>query len=245
MFIFYLIKLKQIIYLLRDNILNQYCLFKIIYFLNLYKVSYDKLFNMIDNGTQLTNLGMQLNNIGSQIQKISMDLSFINKNYSIQLQNIGTQISNFSQQIFNIGMLIKNENQQQPFGFQMYNMMNNNMNMINFDNVNLGININNNINNNINDNMSDIIKQSDEKIIHVIFDNPLIDDSIVINISQNKTIKELFNLYRIKIGENLDFFKKNIFLYNAKKIEPNDNRTILEYGIRRGEKIIVSPSMTF
>ena len=196
---------------------------------------------MIDNGIQLTNLGMQLNNIGSQIQKISMDLSFINNNYSIQLQNIGIQISNFSQQIFNIGMLIKNENQQQPFGFQMGNMMNNNMNMINFDNVNLGIHINNNIN----DNMSDIIKQSDEKIIPVIFDNPQIDDSIVVNISQNKTIKELLNLYRIKIGKNLDFLKKNIFLYNAKKIEPNDNRTILEYGIRRGERIIVSPSMAF
>ena len=104
----------------------------------------------------------------------------------------------------------------------MDNMMNNNMNMINFNNVNLGMNINNNIN----DNMNDIIKESNEKIIHVVFQN--LDNGIktIINISQNKTIKELLNLYRIKIREDLDFLKKNIFLYHAEKINPNDNRTI-------------------
>ena len=188
---------------------------------------------MIDNGTQLTNLGMQLNNIGSQIQKISMDLSFINNNYSIQLQNIGIQISNFSQQIFNIGMLLKNENQQQPFGLQMGNMMNNNINMINFNNVNLGMNINNN--------MNDIIKEPNEKIFYIIFENKVNGIRTGINISQNKTIKELFNLYRIRIGEDLDFLKKNIFLNQAYKINPNDNRTILEYGFKDYERIEVLP----
>ena len=190
---------------------------------------------MIDNGTQLTNLGMQLNNIGSQIQKISMDLSFINNNYSIQLQNIGIQISNFSQQIFNIGMLIKNESQQHLFGFQMDNMMNNNMNMINFNNVNLGMNINNNIN----DNMNDIIKEKNEKIIYVIFEHKNKGITTGINISQDKTIKELLNIYRIKIGEDLDFFDKNIFMHNSKKINSNDNITIFEFGLRNTEKIDV------
>ena len=189
---------------------------------------------MIDNGAQLTNLAMQLNNIGSQIQQISMDLSFINRNYSIQLQNIGIQISNFSNQIFNIGMLIKNINSiQQPFGFQMDNMINNNINLINFNNFNNGMNINNNIN----DNMSDIIKESNEKIIYIVFENKDTGIKTGINISQNKTIEELFNLYRIKIGEDLDFFKNNSFFYNAEKINPNEKKTILEFGIKNTERI--------
>ena len=190
---------------------------------------------MIDNGTQLTNLGMRLNNIGSQIQKISMDISLINNNYSIQLQNIGTQISNFSQQIFNIGMLIKNANSiQQPFGVQMINMINNNMNMINFDNVNIGMNMNNNIN----ENMNDIIKEPNEKIIFVYFNNPLIRDTTNINISLNKTIPELLNSYRIKIGEDSDFFDKYLFLLNGRKINPNDNRTLFDYGIKMNGHLI-------
>ena len=164
-----------------------------------------------------------------------MDLSFINNNYSIQLQNIGIQISNFSQQIFNIGMLIKNENQQQPFGLQMGNMMNNNINMINFNNVNLGMNINNNMN----DNMNDIVKEPNEKIIYVVFEYKNKGITTGINISQNKTIKELLNIYRIKIGEDLDFFDKNIFVNNSKKINPNDNITILEFGFNNLEKIDV------
>ena len=189
---------------------------------------------MIDNGTQLTNLGMQLNMISSQIQNISMDISFMNNSYSIQLQNIGIQISKFSQQIFNIGMQIKNINSmQQPFGVQMDNMMNNNMNMKNFNTVNIGMNINNNLL----ENMNDIFKGSND-ITFIIFENQA-GLKILINISQNKTIKELLNLYREKIGADLDFFEKNEFLYNAGKINPNEKRTILEYGIRKGERIVV------
>ena len=189
---------------------------------------------MIDNGTQLTNLGMQLNNIGSQIQNISMDLE-INSNYRILLQNIGIQISDFSYQIFNIGMLIKNVNQQQPFEFQMNNIMNNNMNKINFNNANIGMNINN-----INDNMNGIIKDPNGKIISIAFENKNNGITTSINISQNSTIKELLNSYRIKIGEDLDFLKKNYFYTNGKKTNPNDKRTISEYhDIRDGQKILV------
>ena len=186
---------------------------------------------MIDNGIQLTNLGMKLNNIGSQIQNISMDLE-INSNYRVQLQNIAMQISDFFYQIFNIGMLIKDVNQQQPFGFQM----NNNMNMINFNNANIVMNINNNIN----DNMNDIIKDPNGKIISIAFENKNNGITTSINISQNSTIKELLNSYRIKIGEDLDFLKKNFFYTNGKKINPNDKRTISEYhDIKDGQLIIV------
>ena len=132
-------------------------------------------------------------------------------------------------------MLIKNENQQQHFGFQMDNMMNNNMNMINFNNVNLGMNINNNMN----DNLNDIIKESNEKIIPALFLNKNNGKTTGVNISQNKTMKELLNLYMIKIWEDLDFLKKNAFWNNGKKIDPNDNRTILEYGIKDYERIEV------
>ena len=173
---------------------------------------------------------MQLNNFGLQIQKISMDLSFINNNYSIQLQNIGIQISNFSQQIFNIGMLIKNTNSIQQT-FQMDNMMNNNMNMINFNNDNIDMNINNNMNN--------FIKEPNEEKIYVFFDNPRIEGRKAINISKNKTIKELLDLYREKIGEDLDFLKKNAFFCNGEKIIFNDNRTIFDFGITRSGFVIV------
>ena len=172
---------------------------------------------------------MQLNNFGFQIQKISMDLSFINNYYSIQLQNIGIQISNFSQKIFNIGMLIKNTNSIQQT-FQMDNMMNNNMNMINFNNDNIGMNINNNMNN--------FIKEPNEEIIYVFFENPGITGRKAINISRNKTIKELLDLYREKIGEDLDFLKKNEFLFNGEKIIINDNRTIYDFGIKRSGYVI-------
>ena len=188
---------------------------------------------MIDNGTQLTNLGMQLNMIGSQIQNISTDISLINNNFSIQLQNIGIQISKFSQQIFNIGMLIKNiSSMQQPFGAQMDNMMNNNMNIRNFNNVNIGMNINNNDFENMND-----INKGENEIICIIFENHGFKTSI--NISQDKTIKELLNAYRERIGADLDFFEKNYFLHNGIKINPNEKRTILEYGIMKGNIIIV------
>ena len=189
---------------------------------------------MIDNGTQLTNLGMQLNMIGLQIQNISMDISLINNNYSIQLQNIGIQISKFSQQIFNIGTLIKNiSSMQQPFGVQMDNMMNNNMNIRNFNNVNIGMNINNNAFEKMNN-----INKGKNEITSIIFENQ-VGFKTLININLNKTIKELLNAYREKIGADLDFFEKNAFLYNAAKINPNEKRTILEYGIRKGEKIWV------
>ena len=190
---------------------------------------------MIDNGTQLTNFGMELNRIGSQIQRISMDISLINNNYSIQLQNIGIQISKFSQQIYNIGMIIKNINSmQQPFGVQMDNMMNNNMNMINCNNVNIGMHMNNNVF----ENMNDIMKESND-ITFIIFENQACLKTCI-NISQNKTVKELLNLYRKKIGGDIDFFEKNEFWYNAERINPNEKRTILEYGIRKGERIIVN-----
>ena len=116
----------------------------------------------------------------------------------------------------------------------MNNMMNNNMNMRNFNNVNIGMNINNNLL----ENMNDIIKGSND-ITFIIFENQA-GLKTIINISQNKTIKELLNLYREKIGGDLDFFEKNEFFYNAEKINPNEKRTILEYGIRKGERIIVN-----
>ena len=193
---------------------------------------------MIDNGTQLTNLGMQLNNISSQIQKISMDLSFINNNYSIQLQNIGMQISNFSQQIYNIGMLIKNTNSiQQPF--QMGNMMNNIMKMINLNNDNIGMNINN----------DKFYQEPNEKIIHIVF-HLQNSGKTVINISVNKTIKELLNLYKEKIGEDSDFLRKNRFIIHGKRINPNDNITIYDFGIKlgtnmNGKIILVDPLNNF
>ena len=193
---------------------------------------------MIDNGTQLTNLGMQLNNISSQIQKISMDLSFINNNYSIQLQNIGMQISNFSQQIYNIGMLIKNTNSiQQPF--QMGNMMNNIMKMINLNNDNIGMNINN----------DKFYQEPNEKIIHIVF-HLQNSGKTVINISVNKTIKELLNLYKEKIGEDSDFLRKNRFIIDGKRINPNDNITIYDFGIKlgtnmNGKIILVDPLNNF
>ena len=109
--------------------------------------------------------------------------------------------------------MIDNGAQLTNLGMQL-----NNMNMINFNNANIGMNIN-------------------DTIIHVIFENKGI--KTVINISQNKTIKELLNLYRIKIGGDLDFFNKNGFLRNAKELNPNEIRTILDYNIKSGERIEV------
>ena len=60
-----------------------------------------------------------------------------------------------------------------------------------------------------------------------------------INISKNKTIKELLDLYREKIGEDLEFLKKNEFLFNGEKINIDDNITIFDLGIKTSGYIII------
>lgn len=172
-------------------------------------------------GNQLQSMGQQINNIGNQI-------SFINNFFGNQLQNIGKQISDFSFQIFNIGMRFQNINLFQGPNF---NQMNNIMDQININNLNKpmeNIIINKNINN--------INEEFNEPIISIIFitNHGL---NTIINISIKASVNDLFNLYKIKTGENI--FQNCYFIFNGKKINPNESESLRNYGFKGGDKIFV------
>ena len=186
-----------------------------------------------DNGPQLKNIGLQLQALGTQIQNTGLQLSSMNNNYGIQINNMGIEISKFSIQIFNIGMQVSNVNQNPNYSneFLMNNMMGN-MNMMNFNQPleNIEINNNNLYNNNENN--------FDNSIIFTFeFENN--GKRTIININENETVKELLNRYLIKIGKSYGNLDKFTFLYNGITINQNENRTILEYGIKNGSRIIV------
>ena len=92
-------------------------------------------------------------------------------------------------------------------------------------------------------------QEPNEKIIHIVF-HLQNSGKTVINISVNKTIKELLNLYKEKIGEDSDFLRKNRFIIDGKRINPNDNITIYDFGIKlgtnmNGKIILVDPLNNF
>ena len=177
-----------------------------------------------DKGTQLKSIGIQMQNLGTQLQNTGLQLSIMNINYDNQIQNIGIQILNFSFKIFDIGIEMSNINHiKDPNEFQINNMMNK-MNELMEREIK-----NNNINN---------IKQNyDKSLINITFqDIRGFKENIII--SYNKTIKELINLYLLRIGENHEHLKKVRFLYNGKLINPNETMRIIEFGITGGIIIV-------
>ena len=180
----------------------------------------------------LKNIGMQLQQIGLQINNTGKQMSCINNIYGIQLQQMGIQISDFSFQIYNIGMKMLNINLIQE---QNLIQMNNIMNQINMKNLNESIE-NSIINNNMN-NIYNINKEFDEKILNILFQkkNGL---KTIISISNKASIKDLFNLYRIKIGEN-ELLQNYYFIFNGQKINPNDSKSLFHYGFKGSDIILV------
>ena len=183
----------------------------------------------MDDGKQLQIIGMQLQQIYQQINNIGKQISFINNIFGNQLQNMGMKISNFSFQIFNIGMRYQNINLiQGPNLNQMNNFMKQN-NMNNLNNPMENFIINNNINN--------INEEFDEPKISVVFEKSS-GLKTIINISIKASINKLFNLYRIKIGED-EILQNSYFIFNGLKINPNESKSLLDYGFNNGERIIV------
>ena len=179
-----------------------------------------------DNATELKNIGQQLQNFGNQIQNLGMQISNINQNFGIQMQNIGLQISSMAMRIFNIGINISNMNKiKQSNEFQnqmlqmqmMMNMMNNNM----MNNINELIGRNNN-----NNNHNEILDESNEQKIFIKFETSM-GEVTSITVSIDKTIKELINLYISRTGEDIN---KIYFIFNGKKIDPNDKTKIKDFG---------------
>ena len=172
-------------------------------------------------GNQLQSMGQQINNIGKQI-------SFINNIFGNQLQNMGMQISNFSFQIFNIGMRFQNINIIQG---QNFNQMNNIIEQININNLSEpmeNIIINKNINN--------INEEFNEPKLPIIFETNS-GLKTTINISQKASVNDLLNLYRIRVGENN--FQNCYFIFNGNKLNPNETKSLLDYGFKDFNKIFV------
>ena len=182
---------------------------------------------MEDNGTLLKNIGMQLQNFSLQIQNMGTQISIINPNFGIQMKNIASQISSLSMQIFNIGMQMPNINQMQNNNnfFQFPNFFNQmqNLEMINHFQQTENIYNMNNLNN-----LNELDKGPKYNIC---FHNKNNNQKINIIISTKKTIEDLFNLFKLKIGENQEFIDNHYFLFNGKIIAANDKMNIIEYGL--------------
>ena len=188
---------------------------------------------MEDNGTLLKNIGMQLQNFSLQIQNMGIQISIINPNFGIQMKNIASQISNLSMQIFNIGMQMPNINQMQNNNnfFQSPNFFNQmqNLEMINHIQQRDNTYNMNNLNN---------LEELDEgPKYNIYFRNQINGQNTTIIISPTKTIEDLFNLFKLKIGENQEFMKNHNFLFNGKTIQTNDKTSIKEYGIPNNNTI--------
>ena len=196
---------------------------------------------MQDNGFLLKNIGMQLQTISMQIKNMGIQISNFNQNFGMQMQNIGIQITNMANQIFNIGMQFSNENQiPMNFGMPKFNDANEMKNWNMMNDIGMG---NFPINENINDfNINDKDKYNDsnnEEKIYICFKHNTGKTTTVV-ISPEKTVKELLDLYRIKLGENIDFLKNNWFLFNGCTININEERTIKDYGIPYASLITVA-----
>ena len=182
-----------------------------------------------DNLELLKNIGMQLQQISSQIQSMAKQMVNFNQFFGFQMQTMGNQISDIAIKIFNIGM--QNQNQlPNPFLLKMINNQNNaQKEMIN---PFMDIGINNNINN--------ILENSENKTVYIFFKNCVTGDKKGITINSQKTVEELLNEYRIRIGEPKDFYERYIFLVNGKVIRMDEKTTIFEYGLLNGSYITVS-----
>ena len=186
--------------------------------------------NMLDNMTQLQNLmnlKMQLANIEAQynliltnMQNIGLtpdsytnlnNVSFQFINFGIQLLNIGIPRSNnilnninLNQQIDNIIINLNSIKSTNPFS------MNQNMNMINFQNMNINAELNNN--------------KSKYNVTFV--SNAGLKTLIVCDM--DITLDELIKMFLIKIGRNDLIGKEQMeftFLYNATRLNTIEDKS--------------------
>ena len=192
---------------------------------------------------QIKNMEIQFQNIITQIQNIGMQsISLQLQNFGIQFLNMGIQVINIgigipymgeqmpntSQQIYNIGIQIQNLgitlDKKNQMNMQMLNDIQMNQNMMNMM-------MNNNINQNIKENN---LNNFDDDLIDLKFEiDP--DNIIIIHISNQKTIEEAINMFKIKIKSNKkDKFK---FIFNGKELYPK--LKINESGLNHLSRILV------
>ena len=167
-------------------------------------------------------------------------------NFNMNNFNMNNNMNNFNMNNCNMNNFNMNNNMN---NFNMNNNMNNfnmNNNMNNNVNNNMNNNVNNNMNNNVNTNNSNsqeqekppIIKRSDDFITYEtdsgIDIRPILlvassGLKVLIKISKNKTLKDLFTTYarKIGIGENV-LGTKIVFLFNAETIDVKSNKKIQE-----------------
>ena len=176
---------------------------------------------MADHCTELKNLGIHLQNIGIQIQNIGMTIPIMR----IEIQNLGLQISKIGNQIFNIGINYFNQLMQINNMHNLFNQMQN-INAINNQNF-----MENNIFNNNN------INYNNNQKLNIIFDTNHGWENVITTF--DTTIEDLLNTFLkkkniIKEREKNNFF----FLFNGKKIDLKNKKTIEEFGLIEGSHII-------
>ena len=204
---------------------------------------------MNNNMNNFMNNNMNNFNMNNCNMNNFMNNNMNNFNMNNFMNNFNMNNNNFNNNNINMNNFMNFMNNNMN-NFNMNNNMNNfnmNNNMNNFNmNNNTNNNVNNNMNNNVNTNNSNsqeqekppIIKRSDEFITYEtdsgIDIRPilLIASSglkVLIKISKNKTLKDLFTTYarKIGIGENV-LGTKIVFLFNAETIDVNSNKKIQE-----------------
>ena len=158
---------------------------------------------------QLKDFAMSLQNISKQIIDVGLQIQMMMNNYGILLQNLGQQISSISMEIFNIGMNMSNLNKQMPYN-----------NLFNIPNIS---------NNNLDKNFEEINTSIEFRING--------GTQIIINCNDNITMEELINRFLIKA--NYDKEKIKYYVSDGYKINPQEKKSIKNYGLEYGSTIHV------
>ena len=185
--------------------------------------------------TNIKNYCLQLLNIGMQIQNMSVQIPNTIPNLRMQMKDMGVQISNIGSKIFNI---INNQNQQNKNNLNIgVNNMNNN-NMLNeIGNMEKSMNVQNNMLNKLQTNFMNEIDNYSGPKIKIIFKN---GEKTTISTSIETTMGNLLKLFIKKKNLGSSYLNNNFFIYNLKRINTNDNTTIVNYGIKNGDVIFIS-----
>jgi hypothetical protein len=127
-------------------------------------------------------------------------------------------------------------------GMMQNNAMNNNIGMMpNMNNV-MNMNWMNNNNNNIKKGNNEDINNNfqNRMMFSIIFSKNPFETKVVVNTYPEEKLKDLIKKYRNKTGAD-DYYA---YIYNANKLDPNDEKTISELELKPFSQIVVIPPMS-
>ena len=185
------------------------------------------------------------NVMGIGQQNMQQQFNNMNNNMSQNNQN-GMEINPlFSQQFMNQNNMNMNQNNnyQQMFLQWMNNNNNSNNNNSNNNNNNNNSNDNNNNNNNnikkLNNQIPKLNNDGNNNNLKNIIFSDNTGGNIIIVASGSETMENLFHIYGRKIGAERSLGRNFLFIYNARTVDIDEQRTIDKFFIKGNNTITV------